>query len=603
MSEAIRLIIWDLDETFWSGTLSEGGITYNQTNHDMVIELAKRGIMSTICSKNNFDAVHAVLAEKGIWEYFVFPSINWNPKGPRLKALVEDVQLRPETIMLIDDNQLNLNEAKHFVPGLQTADEKFIPEILDSPLFKGKDDRKLSRLNQYKLLEKRRADESVAEDNVEFLRSCNIRVEIDLDVEKNIDRAIELINRTNQLNFTKKRLPEEPEKARAKLRDTLDRIGTQTALIRVTDRYGDYGYCGFYLARTKRGQTRLVQYCFSCRILNMGVENWLYEKLGRPEIRIVGEVLTDLSKPLNVDWINVQGSGQSDKIGKTPVGPRVIIRGACSVSPLAHYFAMESPEIVGEFNDIRNSVMVRRDHTLMLRYAIEGISSKEMDILRPLGFIESDFETKFTDTRDEPALRLLSNWVDSQDMIWRHKQTGFLVPYKLKRKKSDKGWEDEEESQGDEPHGNVGDFESYLQENFEFLGELPEEEAAKNFDAILGALPPGSPLFIISAPDTKPGKKKSATTWAIELNRRTAAAVARHPDKLVLPVAIADLADEDERQTIAHFDRKVYFRLYQHLSAKFRELCSSPESTEQNVAASSAAQPGELREVETVAAE
>jgi hypothetical protein len=45
MSEAVRLVIWDLDETFWSGTLTEGGIVYNEATHNIVLELARRGIM------------------------------------------------------------------------------------------------------------------------------------------------------------------------------------------------------------------------------------------------------------------------------------------------------------------------------------------------------------------------------------------------------------------------------------------------------------------------------------------------------------------------------------------------------------------------------
>ena len=47
-SEAIRLVIWDLDETFWDGTLTEGGIAYRRDHHDLVVELARRGIMSSI---------------------------------------------------------------------------------------------------------------------------------------------------------------------------------------------------------------------------------------------------------------------------------------------------------------------------------------------------------------------------------------------------------------------------------------------------------------------------------------------------------------------------------------------------------------------------
>jgi hypothetical protein len=49
----IKLIIWDLDETFWHGTFTEGGITYRRENHDLVIALARRGVVSSICSNND----------------------------------------------------------------------------------------------------------------------------------------------------------------------------------------------------------------------------------------------------------------------------------------------------------------------------------------------------------------------------------------------------------------------------------------------------------------------------------------------------------------------------------------------------------------------
>ena len=86
--EAVRLVVWDLDETFWRGTLTEGGISeYVQAHHDMVLELNRRGIMCSICSKNNFETIQAILTEKGLWDYFIFPSISWEPKGIRLAKL------------------------------------------------------------------------------------------------------------------------------------------------------------------------------------------------------------------------------------------------------------------------------------------------------------------------------------------------------------------------------------------------------------------------------------------------------------------------------------------------------------------------------------
>ena len=210
--EAVRLVVWDLDETFWRGTISEEGITYRRDAHDIVIELARRGIVSSICSKNDLAVVREVLEREGIWEYFIFPSVDWDPKGPRLARLVEDVQLRAPTIMFIDDNPMNLAEAQHYVPGLQVASHVFIEDILESPLFRGKADPEMSRLKQYKLLERRKQDEAVSgADNTSFLRESNIVVTIEHDLDPHIDRAIELINRTNQLNFTSNRLPEEPK--------------------------------------------------------------------------------------------------------------------------------------------------------------------------------------------------------------------------------------------------------------------------------------------------------------------------------------------------------------------------------------------------------
>ena len=68
-------VIWDLDDTFWQGTLTEGGVAYSQQCHDIVVTLARRGIMSSICSNNHRRQAATILRDKGIWNYFVFPDI------------------------------------------------------------------------------------------------------------------------------------------------------------------------------------------------------------------------------------------------------------------------------------------------------------------------------------------------------------------------------------------------------------------------------------------------------------------------------------------------------------------------------------------------
>ncbi len=293
--------------------------------------------MSSICSKNDFDAVRDILMAEGIWEYFIFPSINWLPKGQRIAQIIQDVQLRAPSVLFIDDNPMNRNEAAHFAPGLQVSDETILLNMLADPRFTGKDDAGHSRLKNYQLLERRNHARAHCSDNTDFLRSSNIRVDIDNDIEAHIDRAVELINRTNQLNFTKRRLPEDIAEGRAQLLRELRERNTQAGLVRITDKYGDYGYAGFYLLHVHTW--RLVHYCFSCRTLGLGVERWLYHRLNRPAISVADDLRINLFElEPNVDWINA-ATTVADKRCQHLNG-LIFARGGCEIQALAHYFAL-----------------------------------------------------------------------------------------------------------------------------------------------------------------------------------------------------------------------------------------------------------------------
>jgi FkbH-like protein len=358
--EPVRLVIWDLDDTFWEGTVTEGGIKrYVQDHHDMVIELARRGIMSSICSKNDDATIKSLLKQAGILDYFIFPSVSWEPKGGRIAAIVEAVQLRPATVMFIDDNPGNRAEAVALLPDLQVEDEKFLPKLLADWRFKGKADASLERLAQYKLLEQKKQDEqSRPGGNEEFLRSCDIRVYIEYDVDPNIDRAIELINRTNQLNYTKRRLPEDIERARVAFREELRFFARQAGLIHVRDKYGDYGIVGIFVTENLRdnpvpglANRTLRHYCFSCRTLGMQIERWVYDYLGRPELRVVGEVLTDLRAERCVDWVRQMHTLDGSQPEQIHTAQEIRLYGGCEANSIGVYLNGHAKrvEVMGNF--------------------------------------------------------------------------------------------------------------------------------------------------------------------------------------------------------------------------------------------------------------
>lgn len=345
--EPVRLVIWDLDETFWNGTLSEGGIHPVEKHITLIKALSERGIVNSICSKNNFGDAEAELKKIGAWEYFIFPQIAFAPKGPMIKAIVEATNLRPETMMFIDDNPMNLNEALFFYPGMQVADPGIIGNMLEDDRFQGKPDVGMDRLARYKVLEEKHKDrQDIQGDNISFLKQSGIRVSFHYDIEKEFDRIHELVNRTNQLNFTKNRWPEDRGAAWNMFQNEFsERFPAISGYVKVSDKYGNYGICGFFLI----GEGRATHFLFSCRIMSMGVEQFCWNHLMRPHVHVVGDVISSLDG--HVDWIEIVDDVDdvsNNFISEYAKNLKVCLRGACDFTSMEHYFRARY-NVIGEF--------------------------------------------------------------------------------------------------------------------------------------------------------------------------------------------------------------------------------------------------------------
>lgn len=564
-AENVRLVIWDLDETFWHGTLAEGGITYRRDLHDVVIELARRGIVSSICSKNDLARVREIFEREGLWDYFVFPSIDWTPKGTRLAALIRAIQLRPETVLFIDDNPMNLAEARHETPGLQIAGHEFADTLLDDPRLRGRDDPMLARLEQYRLLQRRHSD-SVASngDNTAFLRGSRIRVSIEHDIEPHLDRAIELINRTNQLNFTKSRLPEVIEEARSTLRALLSRHNVQAGLIRVRDRYGDHGYCGLYVLDNAR---LLRHFCFSCRILNMGVETWLYRELGSPVIAIKGDVLTDLAAETGpIDWITVErsGIGQDDDNGAKL--DYFFARGGCDALAISHYFRGVARRCVVEVGQARNMLTPIVSHSQVTRYAITGLSDTGRVQARLFGYADEDFSSLLSDVPpDERGVWLLSFALDVAPRLYRSKATGELFPVQLPRvrRQLENLLVLDSAITGIDPA-----LLAAMQADFDFVGPIPDDLFLENLRMIFSRATANAHVFVLLGNDlalTADGRLRVAEGMR-QRNALVGQAALDYP--AVELIAVSEFIPQDaapEAKAGNHHDRIVYFRLFEHI--------------------------------------
>ena len=575
-TEDIRLVIWDLDETFWDGTLTEGGIRYRRDHHDLVKTLARRGIMSSICSKNDQSVVAALLRKEGLWDTFIFPSIDWTLKGARITAMLDEIGLRPASVLFVDDNAMNRAQAAHMNPGLQVAGPEIIVNLADMPGLVGKPDPGLTRLRQYQV--KERKAQAVAKgggDTIAFLRQSDVRVCIEYDVEAHLDRAVELIQRTNQLNFTKSRLPEGPEEARAELLALLGRNTTDAGLIRVRDAYGDYGFVGFYLTQRMQNRRRLKHFCFSCRTLNMYVEHWAHRHLGRPALSIVGEVLSDpLDDAVDADWVRLVAADQLD--AARPVQPvrfdRIMARGGCDLASLMHYFSGHADTLVEEFNEPRNGQMFRRDHTAFLLPALDGgLPPAQQEAAALLGYRPDDFGTELFDSDAGPEAYFLSLWADADIPVYRHRATGLEVPYWLV------GAQNHDLIERHELRHAVAKTDAHrarldiLCGEFEHVGLPDLMQMTARYTRILDRLPPDAPVVLVLANERGPLQFHDPLRPAHPHHQCLNTAlrqVASGRDNVMLLDPMAHIHRAEDMIDLNHFKRPVYGALYRDALAQ-----------------------------------
>lgn len=569
--EPVRLVIWDLDDTLWKGVVTEGGILeHRQSNYEIVRELARRGIVSSICSKNDFGTIKTILCNQRMWDYFIFPSIDWSNKGLRVENIIQRAQLRPETVLFIDDNPSNRAEARALVPGLQVAAETIIDSLLADPLLKGKNDVQLRRLSQYKVLENKASEKHQAIDNVAFLLDSLIQVEIDHDCVAHIDRIVELVNRTNQLNFTKKRLSEDVAVARKAIFDQLDATsGRRSAVVKVKDRYGDYGVVGFWMMDGIWVEPYLIHFVFSCRTLGMGVEQWVYHRLGKPKVSIVGEVVSSLE--VVPTWINLARTTPGDN-SETAI-EHVRLRGGCELEVVKHFFSFRSSHVNSDFVFPRNGQVVWKSHSITIfpQPALE--TSAGLEAIHKIGFIKEDMTSAFLSDVEEGACLVLSNTADAQAAMFRHRKFDLVVPVKLfglDVTSFDDAQLNQYCSDNNMDIGSAREFRNaliYLRENF-----VPIQFEEFDFKALYGRIADAMPLhslliFLLpvtyaNSPDggiIEYRQQKIVNRWLAELS-------ARHEN-----VKIVDTADcltsltELKKFSHLHFSRDVYFRMYNRL--------------------------------------
>jgi FkbH-like protein len=289
-----KLIIWSLDEALWHGRLADGGgVTLNEDRAAFIRALNGHGIVSAICAQADAAAARKELDAHGLWDEFVFPRISSRPKGEAVRQLIEDMLLLPANVLFIDSDAGSLAQVAAGAPGIRVMDatsgecDALLQRLLDE-----NGHVESNRIADYRILEARVADRQSLSDS-DFLMQSGIQATYThrMDNLAFVERIEELINRADPLNYTETRV------VPGTLREIVMNVSDYDVFSAfIWDKYGHHGLDGLVgVVVYHRPSRRPLHLAFSCRIMHMGVEDFLIQAL----IERYGQIdLTGLAKPL-----------------------------------------------------------------------------------------------------------------------------------------------------------------------------------------------------------------------------------------------------------------------------------------------------------------
>jgi FkbH-like protein len=282
-----KCVVFDLDNTLWEGVLLENeNVKLQKDIPSLLRTLDDRGILLSIASKNTKEHALSRLETLGVDEFFLFPKINWAPKSDNVKQIAADLNIGLDTFIFIDDNPFELSEVSQALPAVECLPVDALASLVNHPRLRGSDssEARARRKMYQQQMSRAEVEQSFSGDFTEFLRSCAIQVTVRTNKVEDTERISELVQRTNQLNFSGRKY------SRNEVSEMVAAQDIERHVIECEDRFGSYGIVGFCVVR-RRGPTAFVEdFMLSCRVQGKLIESVMFDcicgRSDRPTTRL-----------------------------------------------------------------------------------------------------------------------------------------------------------------------------------------------------------------------------------------------------------------------------------------------------------------------------
>jgi FkbH-like protein len=266
-----KVIVLDLDNTLWHGVIGEGAVENDHRRQKVLKLLRHKGILLAIASKNDPKNVHwtgATLNEKD----FVAVQINWDPKPVSIKRIAEDLNLKLKDFVFIDDRPDEREMVGMSIPGILCLDatEEKTWKTLDWWAEALPEQNEGDRTQMYLERKARQShlDEAAEkEDQQKLLASLGIRIDLYPAKQKDLARAAELINRTNQFNTCGSRVSNQQVAAWS------DSSRHFILVAEASDKFGAMGIISVMVVEQVEDALLVPIWVLSCRVFGFGIES------------------------------------------------------------------------------------------------------------------------------------------------------------------------------------------------------------------------------------------------------------------------------------------------------------------------------------------
>lgn len=287
--QAKKLILLDLDETLWGGIVGDLGwknlvIGGHDPEGEALVDfqkslkaLSNRGILLGLVSKNEESiALEAIVNHPEMilrTEDFAGWRINWEDKAKNVAELVDELNLGLQSVVFIDDNPAERARVREALPEVlvpewprdKTLYQKALLELtcFDVPSVTAEDQ---ERVKMYASERDRRSSMGSVSSLEDWLHTLEVKVEIEGIDNGNLARATQLLNKTNQMNLSTRRMTE------SELKGWAETPGNVMWSFRVSDKFSSLGLTGLLSMELDGNRARIVDFILSCRVMGRKIE-------------------------------------------------------------------------------------------------------------------------------------------------------------------------------------------------------------------------------------------------------------------------------------------------------------------------------------------